>query len=293
LETSQELPKLRLLRAFNLFGAVAAYCARNAGRLLALTWFPFLLLLVCQVTLDWLAIGDRRLPEWLLSPHYNPPTWLTPVVNALWVAMAWVFVLSHMADRTSSRGLVAARILRPARPRFELSRSVLLAAGILAAAYLFGGFLRDVELKIVLAAYGAFGLSSDASPYIWAGLIAAFDVLIMAAVYAFSDLVAGRVLLAGSLDIAQTWTLTRGHRLRLVAIFLLLTVASGAIDALAAAAVAWLAESWADPVSGTVSASVIRRLADLPLFMLWTIVDAVTVGLILDALEPRTASIFD
>jgi hypothetical protein len=294
LETSPpKSPKLRQLRVFNLLATVAGYCVRNAGWLIGLIWFPCVLLVASQVTVDWLALEyPPRLPEWLLTPNYNPPTWLMPIVNALWVAMATAFILSGMTDRSSSRGLMPARILRPARVRFELSRDVLLAAATFAIAYLLDGVLRVLELKILVAAYLAFDLS-DETVYGWGRLVESVHVPIMAAMYTFSNLVAGRVLLSGTFDLGYTWKLTRGNRLRLFAIFLLLTVAATAIDQLAAPATAWLAQSLAGPVRWTLSSSVIRFLADLPLFMLWTVVDAVTIRIVLDVLEPRTASIFD
>jgi hypothetical protein len=291
LESSgQHPPKLRLLRVFNVVATALVYCAQNAGRLVTLVWFPCVALVACQVTLDWLALSyPPQLPGWLLTRNYNPPTWLTPIVVALWTAMASAFILSDLADRNSNRGLAAARILRRGRLRFELGRDVLLAAAIFSAAILLDGALRVVQLKILVALYVAFDLP-DATLNIWAGLGEAIQVLVMAAMYATCYLVAGRLLLTGSLDVPHTWKLTQRNRLRLIAVFLLLSLAASALDRFTTPVINWLVQSFADSISWSLRGALIRYLADVPFLMLWTVVDAVAVGIVLDALEPRQAS---
>lgn len=104
---------VRRLRVFKVVTTTLNYCVRNAGRLLAVAWFPCLLASACKIALEWLIFGwPPRMPEWLVSNYYfDPPTWLAAFVSTPWEAMAWVFVLSYMADTGSTRGAVAIRRL--------------------------------------------------------------------------------------------------------------------------------------------------------------------------------------
>ena len=287
----RDSPKLRLLRIFKFLAAVAAYCARNAGRLVVLVWFPCLLVVPCQIALDWLTVAyPPQLPAWLLSNNFNPPTWLTAVAITPWGAMAWAFVLSGMAERNSNRGLVTARLLRRGRLRFEFSREVFLTAAIFSAVNLLDGVLRTAQLKFLASLYPLYRTFdlSDAALNAWGKLAEAAQVLIMAAVFAWSYLVVGRLLRSGTLGIAHVWRIMRGNRLRLYAVFLLLSVAEIALDQLAAPATNWLIRSsYANELSWTLGGALIRYLADLPFFLLWTVIYAVTVGLALDVLERR------
>jgi hypothetical protein len=274
----RDAPKPRL-RVFRLLAAVATYCARNAGRLIILVWFPCVASLACQVAIEWLSFGDHplRLPDWL-SGNLNPRPWLTAVVTALWGAMVWAFVLSDLAERNSRRGLVTARLLRRGRLRFELSRDVVLAAAIFAAAN-----VLDIIAQILLAApFAASQLSDSAS--ILLGLAETIRVVVMAAVFVWMYLVAGHVLRTGRLDGTHVWRITRGNRLRVLAVFLLLSLATVALSLLAVPAVNWLESSFGH---GTLRGVLIRYLADFPFFMLWTVVYAVTVGIVLGALDGR------
>jgi len=89
--------KVGLLRIFKAAAAVARYCARNAGRLLALVWFPCLMATLCLLALDFLTLAyPPRLPGWLLSSNYSPPTWLRAGTDTPWGAMMWAFVLADM-----------------------------------------------------------------------------------------------------------------------------------------------------------------------------------------------------
>jgi hypothetical protein len=278
-------PKLRLLRVFRLLAAVVTYCARNAGRLVALVWFPCILAVACQVVLDWLAVSyPVRLPDWLLSGNFNPPTWLTAVAITPWGAMVWAFVLSNMAGRNANRGLVTARLLRRGRLRFELSRDVLLAAAIFSAVNLLDGVTRTIQWNLLVTGYAAFEWS-DATTDILGRSAEAIRILVMAAVTVWSYPVAGHVLRTGAFDVAHIWKIMRGNWLRLFAVFLLLSLAAIALDQLAAPATTWLIRSSADPLSWTVRDAFVRYLADLPFFMLWTVVYAVTVGIVLDVLD--------
>jgi hypothetical protein len=88
----------------------------------------------------------------------------------------------------------------------------------------------------------------------------------------------------------SVWGLTRHNRLRVFALFLLLSIAAIALDAATAPAVAWVLRSFADELFWTFKAALIRQLLDLPFFMLWTVVYAVTTGVVLGALEQRAAA---
>ena len=93
--------------------------------------------------------------------------------------------------------------------------------------------------------------------------------------------------------VARSWRMTRGNRLRLFAVFLLLTVVLEGLDQLVSAR-----DDLADPLVGgpadmDLEAASIRYLIDFPFNMLWTVVWAVDVGMVLDALEgpsPVTAT---
>src|SRR5262249_5442441 len=85
------------------------------------------------------------------------------------------------------------------------------------------------------------------------------------------------------------WRLTRHNRLRVFALFLLLSVAAIALDAATAPAVGWVLRNFAHELFWTFKAALIRQLVDLPFFVLWTVVYAVTVGIVLGALEQRAA----
>ena len=49
------------------------------------------------------------LPAWTQSLHFDPPTWLTPLFLAPWVAMGWAFVLNEMFEEDARRGVVKTR----------------------------------------------------------------------------------------------------------------------------------------------------------------------------------------
>jgi hypothetical protein len=282
--------KVGLLRVFRATAAVARYCARNAGRLFLLVWFPCLLAVLCQLVLDFLTLAfPPRLPDWLLAGAFNPPTWLTAVAQTPWGAMMWTFVLADMSDRNTRRGLIRSRVLRPLQPRFALSIAILVAAVLFSAVNLLDGGLRMLQLPLLAAIYASFEPSEE--------LLGAFartgqvvQVIVMAAVVAASYLAIGQLLRTGFKGMAGVWGLTRHNRLRVFALFLLLSVAGIALDAATAPATGWLLRNFADELFWTFKTALIRQLVDLPFFMLWTVVYAVTVGVVLGALEQRAAA---
>jgi hypothetical protein len=282
--------KAGLLRVLKALAAIARYCGRNAGTLLLLVWFPCLMVAVCQVALDWLSLSfPPALPAWLLSPNYNPPTWLTAVAETPWGAMAWAFVLADMRDRNTKRGLTGVQILRRLRLRFDLGIAIVVAAALFAAVNLLDGGLRVLNLQTLAAIYKLFGLSDDLLKAISrTGQI--LHVIVMAAVVAMSYLAIGQLLRSGFAGMVGVWRLTRHNRLRVFALFLLLSVATIALDAVAAPAVGWVLRNFADELFWTFKAALIRQLLDLPFFMLWTVVYAVTTGVVLGALEQRVAA---
>jgi len=279
--------KVGLLRVFKTVAAVARYCARNAGKLVLLVWLPCLLMAVSQIALDFLALSyPPRLPGWLLSQHFNPPTWLTAVAQALWGAMAWAFVLGDMAGSNADRSRPGARIARTVTARLELSLGILLAAVIFSVVNLLDGGLRALQLQLLASIYTRFEPSDDLLNAIGrTGEVV--QVIIMAAVVAAFYLTTGGLLRNGIRGMAAAWRLTRHNRLRVLALFLLLSVAAIALNALTTPAVGWLIRSFADELFWTFKAALIRQLVDLPFFMLWTVVYAVTVGIVLGALEQR------
>jgi len=282
----RDSPKLRLLRVINVVITALVYCAQNAGRLFVIALFPCMLDSASQLGLEWLVNSyPPKLPTVLLSTAFSPPTWLTAIVVALWGAMAWAFILHFMADRNAYRGIMTARIMRPARLRFELSRPILLAAAIFAADNLLGGAARLAAHELLVAIYRANQNISDASLNLWASLAAIIRVVLITVVSAWLSIIAGAVLLHERFEIAGPWRLMRGNRLRLAAIFLLLTIALMGLDRLLDPAKARFVRSLTDPMSWTLEEAALRYAVDFPLSMLWIVTWAVTVGIVLDALE--------
>src|SRR5262245_24343389 len=279
-----------LLRVLKALVAVARYCGRNAGSLFLLIWFPCLMVTATQVVLDWLSLSfPPVLPAWLLSPNYNPPTWLAAVAETPWGAMAWAFVLADMSDRHTRRGLTGLPILRRLRLRFELGVAIMIAAVLFSAVNLIDGGLRVLNVQLLGVVYERFSLADELLNAI--GRTAqVVQVIIMAAVVATFYLAIGQLLRTGFKSMAGVWRLTRHNRLRVYALFLLLSVVAIALDAAIAPAVGWVLRNFADELFWTFKAALIRQLLDLPFFVLWTVVYAVTTGVVLGALEQRAAA---
>jgi hypothetical protein len=277
-----------LLRLLKALAAVARYCGRNAGSLFLLVWFPCLMVAVCQIALDWLSLSfPPRLPAWLLSQSFNPPTWLTAVAQTPWGAMAWAFVLADMSNRNTRRGVTS--VLGSLRARFELSVAVLAAAMIFTTVNLIDGGLRALQLPLLASIAETFELTDELL-----GAISrtgeVMQVIVMAVVVAAAYLTIGQLLRNGFRSAIGVWGLTRHNRLRVFALFLLLSLISVALNAAAAPAITWAFRGLADDLFWTFQGALIRQLVDLPFFMLWTIVYAVTIGIVLGALEQRAAT---
>jgi hypothetical protein len=280
--------KTGLLRVLKALAAIGRYCARNAGGLFLLVWFPCLMVAVCQIVLDWLSLSfPAKLPPGLLSQNFNPPTWLTAAAQTPWGAMAWAFVLADMSNRNTRRGVTS--VLQSLRARFELSLAVLVAAVIFTAVNLIDGGLRTLQLPLLARIAETFELSDDLLGAIGkTGEI--MQVIIMAVVVAAAYLTIGSLLRNGFRSALGVWRLTRHNRLRVFALFLLLSLLAVALNAAAAPAIGWLLRGFADDLFWTFKGALIRQLVDLPFFMLWTVVYAVTVGIVLGALEQRAAT---
>ena len=280
--------KAGLLRVLKALAAVARYCGRNAGSLFLLVWFPCLMVAASQIVLDWLSLSfPPKLPSWLLSQSFNPPTWLTAAALTPWGAMAWAFVLADMSNRNTRRGVTS--VLQSLRARFELSLAVLVAAMIFTAVNLIDGGLRALQLPLLASIAERFELSDDLLGAISkTGEI--MQVIVMVAVVAASYLTIGSLLRNGFRSALSVWRVTRHNRLRVFALFLLLSLLAVALNTATAPAVGWLLRSVADDLFWTFKGALIRQLVDLPFFMLWTVVYAVTVGIVLGALEQRAAA---
>ena len=280
--------KAGLLRVLKALAAVARYCGRNAGSLLLLVWFPCLMVAACQIALDWLSLSfPPKLPAWLLSQSFNPPTWLTAAAQTPWGAMAWAFVLADMGNRNTRRGVTS--VLGSLRARFELSLAVLVAAMIFTAVNLIDGGLRILQLQLLDAIAATFELTDELLLAIGkTGEI--MQVIVMAAVVSAAYLTIGSLLRSGFRSAIGVWRLTRHNRLRVFALFLLLSLISVALNAAAAPAITWVLRGFADDLFWTFQGALARQLVDLPFFMLWTVVYAVTIGIVLGALQQRAAT---
>jgi hypothetical protein len=277
---------VRRLRPFKVVVAALVYCVRNAGPLFLIAWFPCLLVSASRLILEWLIFAwPPHLPESLLFRHFEPPTWLTPLAETPWEAMAWAFVLSAMSNKDSMRGAVTTPNGSLGWLRFELSGTVAFAAAMLALIDFLGGALRYTLLHLVMAAYRPFE-TSDLELAIWAQLSALLRMALLAVVGAWLYPLAGGVLRNGRFEIAHFWRIMRRNRLRLAAIFFLLTLTLFGIDIVARPATSWMARSLNDPLAWTLQAAMIRYLIDFPFGMLNIVAWAVTVGIVLDALDP-------
>jgi hypothetical protein len=280
-----DAPKLRLLRVLNVVATALVYCAQNAGPLFVMALLPCALDSASRLGLEWLIYSyPPKLPAELLSRGFSPPTWLTALTMALWSAMAWAFILRFMADRDAHRGLITARILRPLRLRFELSGPILGAAVILAADNLVGGMSRQAVHELLVMVYREGYVVSDNTLETWASLAAVIRIALATAVSAWLSIIAGSMLLHERFDIAGPWRLMRGNRLRLAAIFFVLTIALMALDQLVDPAKTKLVRSLTDPTTWTLNEAALRYAVDFPFSMLWIVTWAVMVGIVLDAL---------
>jgi hypothetical protein len=281
--------KVGLLRIFKAVAAVARYCARNAGTLLLLIWFPCLMAALSVIVLDYLTLAyPPRLPGRLLSSHFNPPTWLTAVAETPWGAMMWALVLADMSDRNTGRRVMRFGIL-PLRLRFGLVAGILVAAVVFSAINLLDGGMRVLNMQLLVAIHERFEPSEELLNAIGrTGQVV--QVIVMAAVVAAAYLMIGQLLRTGFKGMAGVWRLTRHNRLRVFALFLLLSVTAIALDAATTPAVGWVLRNFADELFWTVKAALIRQVLDLPFFALWTVVYAITVGIVLGALEQRATT---
>jgi hypothetical protein len=208
--------------------------------------------------------------------------------------MAWAFILREMSDGDPGR-IVSSRILRRSRLRFELSRTILLAAAITAADNLFDGASRLVVIPLLVVVYLSGYEMSGSVLTSWGWLSYIIQLAVAATVSAWLSLITGRLLLHERLDISAAWRLMRGNRLRLAAISFLLTIAFYQLYVLADAAKSRIVRSIADSTSAswTMTEAMLRYAIEFPIAMFWIVLGAIVVGIVLDALEPRTASVFD
>jgi len=305
--TEAQPRKIRLLRVFRVITATFLYCWKDAGRLFLLTWFACALASVSRVVLDWLVYSwPPLLPAWTQSLHFDPPTWLTPLFLAPWVAMGWAFVLNEMYEEDARRGIVKTRVRELGWLRFELGRTVLIAAAILAVVYLLEGATRWAQFEILYAIASVSDFEggtrwaqfeilyvsdrSERALALWAGLLTAVRVAVMIVVFTWCYPLAGLVLQTGTFSFARVREILRGNWLRVALIFLLLSVVLRGIDLLVAPLTGWLIGTLTHSTTWTFGAAIIRFVIDFPLQMLWIVAWAVTVGIILHTLNPPSAT---
>lgn len=288
--TEAQPRKIRLLRVFRVITATFQYCWKDGRRLILLTWFACALASVSRVVLDWLVYSwPPILPDWMQALHFDPPTWLTPLFLAPWVAMGWAFVLNEMFEEDARRGIVKTRVRELGWLRFELSRSVLVAAAILAVVYLLEGATRSAQFEILYAIASASN-PSDSTLKLWAGLLTAIRVGLMIVVFTVCYPLAGLVLQTGRFSFGRVAQILRGNWLRVALIFLLLSVVLRGIDLIVAPVTGWLIGKLTSSTTWTLGAAVVRFVIDFPLQMLWIVAWAVTVGIILHTLDPGAAA---
>jgi hypothetical protein len=130
-------------------------------------------------------------------------------------------------------------VLQSLRARFELSVAVLVAAMIFTAVNLIDGGLRVLQLQWLARIAETFELSDDLLGAI-GKTVEIMQVIVMAAVLAAAYLMIGSLLRNGFRSILNVWRLTRYNRLRVFALFLLLSLLAAALNAVAAPAISWL-----------------------------------------------------
>jgi hypothetical protein len=197
--------------------------------------------------------------------------------------------VSRMADKSSLRGAVSISGTRLDWLRFELSSAVLLSAAIFALVGLLDGMARSAEVPLLVAAMGLFELSGTELDILGRGIQAA-RIVLMATVTVWLYLAAGHLLRTWEFAFVHASRMLGGNRLRLIAIFILLTVTLMGLDGFVQPATTRLARALSNPLSWTLEDALIRYLIDFPFSMLWTVVWAVAVGLVLDALEAPASS---
>jgi hypothetical protein len=165
--------------------------------------------------------------------------------------------------------------------RFELSPAVLLAAGIFAATALLDGLLRFAERRLFIFVYYRLLEESDTALGAWAYFALALRILAMAAVTAWAYPIAAQVLLPGGFD--RVPHLMRGNRLRLTAIFFLLSVAFYQLGTFSDPVTSWIVRSLVAPAGWALREAAIRYAVDFPLDILWTVVWPVTIGVVMKA----------
>ena len=120
---------------------------------------------------------------------------------------------------------------------------------------------------------------------VWTRWSVALPILAVSAVAAWTYPFAAQALRTGALDRARVQSLMRGNRLRLTAIFFLLNLASYLLYALIRPATEWLAQPLVDPLSWTLGEAIIRHVIQFPFDMFWVVAWAVTMAMVMDALE--------
>ncbi len=279
-----------MLRVFRVIAAAFKYCLKDAGRLFVITWFACALASASRVLLEWLVYSSPPLlPDWTQSAHFDPPTWLAPFFMAPWLAMGWAFVLNEMFHQDARRGIVRTPARELGWLRFELSRTVLVAAAIFAAVQLIEGASRWAHFQILYAAYVAFD-PSDLTLTIWSGLLTAIRLALMIIVFTWCYPLAGLVLRTGTFSFARIRQIMRGNWLRVAVIFLLLSIVLRGLDWLVWPASNWLIGSLTNSATWNLKAAIIRFIVDFPLQMLWIVAWAVTVGIVLHTLDPPAAT---
>jgi hypothetical protein len=278
--------KLRLLRVFNVLAAVFRYCCANFGRLFLFAWFACALYVLSLMLLEVLVFSfPEDWPNWLVMRSFDPPVWLTPFVSSPWEAMAWFFVLLAMNDPTSNRGVVVAPARRMAWLRFELNPEIWVAAGIFLAMNILAGFTRFArDYFLVGLAAASEPTSGEIDLLVQVGEIV--RLVILGIVYAWFLPIIGQLLRSGTFDFARTHHALRGNRLRLIGIFTTLNIALWLIALLYSYPNGFLFQLLAG-AQWSVRHAVLRAVTDFPYLMLSTVTYAVTVGIVLNALDER------
>ena len=280
-------PKVRL-RVFRVIVEAFRYCIRDFGRLFVFTWFACVLASATRLLLEWLSYPWPRMPEWMLSSYFDPPTWLS-FLMVPWLAMGWAFVLNEMFDENPRRGVVNAGGRELGWLRFEMGRTILIAAALLAAVTLIDGGTRLLQHQALVAISGVFELP-ERTLAICAVVFTVLRIAVMLAVFVWFYTIAGLGLHTGTFSIARTRQFMRGNWLRVAGIFFLLLIILRGIDLLLGPVTDWLIRSLTTDPEWTLQALLVRFVVDFPFQMLWILVWGVTIGIVLHTLKGTVAT---
>jgi hypothetical protein len=239
-----------------------------------------------MIALEWLVV-TYRMPEWVLSRDFNPPTWLAAIVTTPFKAMVLALVLNTMSEKNSEHGSSSKPSSGLTWLRFELSRAVLLAAVVFSVFALLLGALPILRRQFLMAGmnvlYAPQNLQSwtTGTDIIFVPVYAAVSVIAPACYY----LLAGYIIKSGKVDLVYIWQATRHNRLRLVVFFFLIAAALAGLRLMVTSGMTWMSNLLGSQSSWSWWETALQYFLAFPFDMISLAVPAVAVATVIDGLE--------